>query len=87
MGLIQQLAHIPPYWLGWTGTDAAHHVNVLYANTLSQWTTTFAKATLPETAVGGTAVGFVLAPPDQQMLVAWTGTDSLHHLNVARVGV
>lgn len=87
MGLIEQLAHLPPYWLGWTGTDAAHHVNVLYALNLSQWTTNFVKATLPETAVGGTVVGFVLSPPDQQMLVAWTGTDAAHHLNVARVSV
>lgn len=87
MGLIEQLAHIPPYWLGWTGTDAAHHVNVLYALDLSQWTTNSTKATLPETAVGGTVVGFVLSPPDQQMLVAWTGTDAAHHLNVARIGV
>ena len=87
MGLIEQLAHIPPYWLGWTGTDAAHHVNVLYALDLNQWTTNFVKATLPETAVGGTVVGFVLSPPDRQMLVAWTGTDAAHHLNVARVAV
>ena len=87
MGVIEQLNHIPPYWLGWTGIDAAHHVNVLYASTLSQWTTNFAKAKLPETAVGGTVVGFVLSPPDQQILVAWTGTDAAHHLNVARVGV
>ncbi len=87
IGATEQLAHIPPYWLGWTGVDAAHHVNVLYAFTLSQWTTNFVKAKLPETAVGGTVVGFVLSPPDQQILVAWTGTDAAHHLNVARVGV
>ncbi|HZC07689.1 MAG TPA: hypothetical protein VE338_18780 [Ktedonobacterales bacterium] len=87
MGLTEQLAHVPPYWLGWTGADAAHHVNVLYALTLSQWTTNYVKAKLPETAVGGTVVGFVLSPPDQQILVAWTGTDAAHHLNVARVGV
>lgn len=87
MGLTEQLAHLPPYWLGWTGTDTAHHVNVQYAFTLGQWTTNFVKATLPETAVGGTVVGFVLSPPDQQALVAWTGTDAARHLNVARIGV
>ncbi len=88
MGLIEQLDHVPSYWLGWTGTDTAHHVNVLYAsNGFSNWTTTFVKAILPETAVGGTVIGFVLSPPDQQILVAWTGTDTLHHLNVARIGV
>lgn len=87
MGLTEQLAHVPPYWLGWTGRDVGHHVNVLYAFSRSQWTTNFVKAKLPETAVGGTVVGFVLSPPDQQILVAWTGTDAAHHINVARVGV
>jgi hypothetical protein len=89
IGLNETLAHMPPYWLGWTGTDAAHHVNVLYALDINQWTTNFVKATLPETAVGGTVIGFFLAAPphDDQMLVAWTGTDAAHHLNVAWVGV
>lgn len=87
MGLNQQLAHMPPYWLGWTGLDASHHVNVLYALDDSTWTTNTVKAILPETAIGGTAVGFFLSTRDQQMLVAWTGTDKLHHLNVAWVAV
>ncbi len=87
MGLNEQLAHMPPYWLGWTGLDAAHHVNVQYALTLGQWPTTSVKATLPETAVGGTVVGFFLSMHDNQMLVAWTGTDAAHHLNVAWIGV
>lgn len=87
MGLNERLDYMPPYWLGWTGTDPAHHVNVLYALDFGAWTTNNVKATLPELAVGGTVVGFVLSPPDQQMLVAWTGTDPAHHLNVARIAV
>lgn len=87
MGLNERLDYMPPYWLGWTGMDSAHHLNVLYALDFSQWTTGGVKATLPETAVGGMVVGFTLSPPDQQMLVAWTGTDSAHHLNVARIAV
>lgn len=87
MGLNERLDYMPPYWLGWTGMDTAHHVNVLYASDFSHWTTSNVKATLPELAVGGTVIGFVLSPPDQQMLVAWTGTDTAHHLNVARIAV
>jgi hypothetical protein len=87
MGLTEQLAHMPPYWLGWTGIDAGHHVNVQYALDLGQWPTTNVKVTLPETATGGTVIGFFLSMHDQQMLVAWTGTDGAHHLNVAWIGV
>ena len=87
MGLNERLDFMPPYWLGWTGLDSAHHVNVLYALDFNHWTTSNVKATLPELATGGTAIGFVLSPPDQQMLVAWTGTDAAHHLNVARIAV
>jgi hypothetical protein len=84
MRLNEQLDHVPPFWLGWTGTDAAHHVNVLYALNFDTWATSFVKATLPETAVGGTQVGFILGTSGSEPLVAWTGTDAAHHLNAAR---
>ncbi|HUY75339.1 MAG TPA: hypothetical protein VMV29_01110 [Ktedonobacterales bacterium] len=87
MGLVEQLAHVPPYWLGWTGTDGAHHVNVLYTLDFTQWTTNFVKATLPETAVGGTEIGFFLGMAGDLVLVAWTGTDAGRHLNLAIVAI
>jgi hypothetical protein len=76
--------NVPQYWTAWTGTDAARHVNVLDALNFSTWSTTFVKGTLPETAVGGSGVGFIFG---DTILVAWTGTDALHHLNVAKIGV
>ncbi|HLZ21426.1 MAG TPA: hypothetical protein VKQ30_04810 [Ktedonobacterales bacterium] len=76
--------HIPQYWTAWTGLDPAHHVNVLYAVNFDAWSTNFVKGTLPETAVGGSQVGFIFG---DTILVAWTGTDSLHHLNMAMIGV
>ncbi len=67
-------------WIGWTGTDTAHHLNL-------QWTTTFPQFTNPattktvlgETALGGPALGYNAGEQ-----IAWTGTDSVHHVNVAK---
>lgn len=89
MGLNEQLAHHPPFWMAWAGTgaDTAHHVNVLYAPSYTQATTNFVKATLPETALGGPAIGFNIYLPGQELVVAWTGTDRLHHVNLATLGV
>jgi hypothetical protein len=60
-------------WIGWTGTDAAHHLNL-------QWNFTdpATKTTLSELALGGPALAF-----HAQEQLAWTGTDSAHHLNIA----
>jgi hypothetical protein len=60
-------------WIGWTGTDVAHHLNL-------QWNFTdpATKTILNEMALGGPA----LAIHAQEQL-AWTGTDKAHHLNIA----
>jgi len=89
LGLNEQLTHVPPFWMAWAGTgaDTAHHVNVLYALSYTQATTNHVQTTLPETAVGGPAVGFNLYLHGQELLVAWTGTDAAHHLNVATLDV
>jgi hypothetical protein len=60
-------------WIGWTGTDTAHHLNL-------QWNFTdpTTKTVLDELALGGPALSF-----NAQEQLAWTGTDSAHHLNIA----
>lgn len=66
-------------WIGWTGTDAAHHLSLT-------WTTAFptfasppaGKSVLSDTAIGGPALSY-----NNANQIAWTGTDSAHHLNVA----
>jgi hypothetical protein len=60
-------------WIGWTGTDAAHHLNL-------QWNFTdpATKTILSELALGGPALAF-----NAHEQLAWTGTDSAHHLNIA----
>ncbi len=70
----------------WTGIDAAHSVNVL-ADVLSI-NGSPQKATLTETALGGPAVGGnILYGSNDEFVVAWTGTDAQHHLNIARIAV
>jgi hypothetical protein len=74
----------PGDWIGWTGTDPAHHLNLQSTTTFPTFADpTFAdpagtKTILDDTALSGPAVGFNF---DGQ--IAWTGTDSAHHLNIA----
>lgn len=63
-------------WIGWTGTDPAHHLN-LYPISGDQAPTT---TTLSDTAIGGPALSFNSSLNEN--LLAWTGTDTDHHLNV-----
>lgn len=75
----------PGHWLAWTGTgaDTAHRLNVQFTTSFPTWPTANTKVTLGETAFGGPQVGYVGG--SQEVLVAWTGTDSAHHLNVTVV--
>lgn len=79
--------NMPTHWLAWTGTagDAAHHLNVQYTERFPDWTNVNSKTTFRETGRGSPALGYVGVA--RQMLVAWTGTDPAHHLNVAVVFV
>jgi len=69
----------PSNWVSWTGTDAAHHVNLQWSTHWPQWpdpATT--KLVLGDTALGGSQIAF-----NDAFVLAWTGTDALHRLNVA----
>jgi hypothetical protein len=64
--------------IAWTGTDAAHHLNVQCTTHFPQFPDpAHTKTVLAETALG--APGFVSNE------IAWTGTDAAHHLNVAQL--
>lgn len=67
--------------LAWTGTDAAHHVNVL---TSADGQHFGSKMTLNETAISSPAVAAILSGPSatRVLVVAWTGTDARHSLNI-----
>ena len=76
---------LPPYVLSWTGTDVANPLNVRYTNGYPQWPLDDTKTILPETALGAPALGHL--DGSTAMLVAWSGTDAAHHLNVAALAV
>lgn len=65
--------------IAWTGTDAAHHLNIRVGNGLHFPT----KTILPETSPFGPAiVPAVSFGPGSSYALAWTGTDANHSLNV-----
>ncbi|HEU5437888.1 MAG TPA: hypothetical protein VFU88_01260 [Ktedonobacterales bacterium] len=77
--------NMPRYFLTWRGTDVSHSVNVRYTESFPNWPLEGNQSTLRETVFGGPVLGFV--GTNRQVLVAWTGTDTAHHLNVAVVGM
>jgi hypothetical protein len=79
----------PLYLLAWTGTGSLHHVNVQYTTSSPSWPSAGTKATLHETALGGPMMGCEVSSPGGpcQFVVAWTGTDAAHHINMAVIGV
>jgi hypothetical protein len=69
-------------WMGWTGTDAAHTLNLQPTMTYPNFPNPAAtKTILSDNAIGGPAVSFNSAV--NKNLLAWTGTDSHQHLNIA----
>jgi hypothetical protein len=67
-------------WMGWTATDS--HLNLQSTMTFPSFPNPAAtKTTLADTSIGGPAVSFNSAV--NKNLLAWTGTDPLHHLNIA----
>ncbi|HEX8033235.1 MAG TPA: hypothetical protein VF510_05285 [Ktedonobacterales bacterium] len=67
-------------WIGWTGTDDIHHLNLQWTTTFPQFTNSAStKTVLGEAALGGPALAY-----NNGEQIAWTGTDGMHHLNIAR---
>lgn len=77
--------NMPRYFLTWRGVDAAHSLNVQYTESFPSWPLDDSKGILPETAFGGPVAGFV--GTYRQIIVAWTGTDAAHHLNIGVIAM
>jgi hypothetical protein len=77
--------NMPRYFVAWRGIDGAHSLNVQYTESFPRWALADSKATLSEVCFGGPTLGFV--GTYRQVLVAWTGLDTAHHLNVAVVSM
>jgi hypothetical protein len=67
--------------IAWTGTDAAHHLNVASGTDGLHFPN---KTVFPETSPVGPAfiVGEIPGVGDHTSSLAWIGTDATHHLNV-----
>jgi hypothetical protein len=77
------------YWT-WTGTDPLSSLNIAYTSTLGGWPAPI--VTLNEEAFGSPTLGYsnkvgLNAPNAVTILLAWTGIDAAHHLNVAVIQV
>lgn len=79
----------PAYWLAWTGngTSATHDLNVHYTQTYPSWSDVSMLTTLDESAFSSPALAYNGDGDTHQMLIAWTGTDYYHHLNVAVITI
>lgn len=81
-----QTSSLEPYisasgnqWIGWTGTDALHHLNVQSTTTFPLFTNVAStKTVLNEMAIGGPSLAY-----NGGEQIAWTGIDPTHHLNIA----
>lgn len=78
---------MPNHWLAWTGSGSTstRNINVKYTQHFPSWSDANASVTLGETAISSPALAYNWVSP--QVLLAWTGTDALHRLNVAVVYV
>ena len=68
--------------LAWTGTDAAHHLNVMTSSDGLHYSS---KHILPELSLWRPALAFIdsgRGAPYGTLMLAWTGTDARHTLNV-----
>jgi hypothetical protein len=79
--------YAPATALAWTGTDAAHHLNVM---TSSDGLHDSNKHILPETSLWRPAIAFIdsaRGAPYGTIVLAWTGTDQQHTLNVEYISL
>jgi hypothetical protein len=74
----------PKYWWAWTGKDAHRSIHIAFNNTAA-WPPAGNAATLGEWALGGPVMAW--RGVTNRMMLAWTGTDPAHHLNIGVVSV
>lgn len=82
--------NMPRHFLAWTGTNGTHTthaLNVQFTENFPQWGDVGASKSIfwNEWALGGPSLGYV--GTFNRVLLAWTGTDPAHHINLAVVAV
>ena len=78
---------LPDHWLAWTGsgTTNSQRINVQYTQHYPAWSDTNSKTTLVEWAISSPALTYNGDGTTGEVLLAWTGVDYYHHLNVAAI--
>jgi hypothetical protein len=73
-------------FIAWTGTDTNRSLNVRYTLHFPTWgNPATTKATFKESCLGGPTLN--QADPQVAPIIAWTGTDPAHHLNLAQIRI
>ncbi|MDE3228723.1 MAG: polysaccharide deacetylase family protein [Chloroflexota bacterium] len=84
LGIVGNYYNMPPRYVAWTAPSATPSLVFQYTRSFPSWPDPAnTRVTLNETAYRAPALGFISGPG--LLLTAWTGTDPLHHLNVAVV--
>ena len=82
LGIVSDYYTMPPHYLAWQATNASGSLIFQYSRSFPTFPDpTNTRVTLNEATLGAPALGFISGPG--LTLVAWTGTDSAHRLNVA----
>ena len=77
--------NMPTHWLTWTSMSSSNiqHVVVQYTESFPNWVNANSQTVLNETSAFGPQLGYIGA--NRQVLVAWSGTDGAHTLNIAMI--
>lgn len=76
---------LPTHWLAWTGTGSAstRSLHVQYTQHFPAWNDSNASSTLGEWAISSPELAYDGDGVTGKLLIAWTGIDPSHQLNVA----
>lgn len=75
----------PGHFVTWAGTDTRHSLNVRYTTNFPEWgNVATSKTVFTEQCFGGPAIDHGIG---SWIVVVWTGTDAMHHINLVRIGV
>ncbi|HEX9037531.1 MAG TPA: hypothetical protein VF808_11130 [Ktedonobacterales bacterium] len=80
---------LPTHWLAWTGDGSAgsRRITVKYTQNFPTWSDAGSQTTLSEWAISSPELTYNSYGTENTLLLAWTGTDDAHHLNVATITV
>ena len=80
---------LPTHWLAWAGngTSPTGNMTVQYTQSYPGWSDANSTLSLGETAISSPALAYNGDGTTRQVLIAWAGTDTDNHLNVAVISV